>query len=158
MTTTKIQSTTKAFGHNVYKDHFGNQKFPIHPISPGEGAYASSIKLKTKDMEVEVDITLYFYTDSAITSNDISLEYVHDSSKTVKSNLYVKINKAQNPTPTDVTLWKLTANTSDSLLNFTEGESIELYCQNPQYADDQTNGPTTSRGTKVSVKSGTGEI
>ena len=149
MVKTTIESTSKVFGTNKFKGNFGSRQFPMHPISPEEGAYASSITLI--ETGKKVDIALYFYTDSAIIASDISLYYEGN-------HLYVSIDKAQNPTPTNVTLWKLTANISNTPSIFTDGESIELYCKNPAYAIGDTDGPTTSRGTKVSVKSGTGEV
>ena len=141
-----IPSTATVFGHNTYAGNFGNDTFPMHPIAPGQGTYSSSIKM----LGNQVNITLYFYTDSAIEANNISL-YAEGA------NLYVDISKAQNPTPTDVTLWELTGNISDTQLGFTLDEKIELYCQNPVFGDGMTDGPTTSRGTKVTVKSGAGD-
>ncbi|MFY7671335.1 hypothetical protein ACOSP6_09660 [Tenacibaculum sp. MEBiC06402] len=143
-----IPSTATVFGQNTYAGNFGNDTFPIHPIAPNQGDYYSTIKLNDENV---VSITLYFYTDSVITAEDISL-YAEGA------NLYVDLNKAQNPTPTDVTLWKLTGSISDTQLGFTLAEKIELYCQNPVFGDGMTDDPKTSRGTKVAVKSGTGEF
>lgn len=145
---TKIEGTVEAIRDEVYKGDFRGKTFPIRPIGTNQGEYCSTIGLNDEN---EVGIKLYFYTDSTISKSEISL-YADGP------NLYVDIDKAQKPTPTGVKLWKLTANVSNSKLNYADKESIELYCRNPKYTDDQTNGLRTSRGTKVSVKSGTGEI
>lgn len=141
-----IPSTTTIIGSNTFAGNFGDKTFPMHPIGPTQGEYYSTIGLNDEN---EIGITLYFYTDSIIAASNISL-YADGP------NLYVDINKAQNPTPLKVTLWKLTGSISDTELGFTLDEEIELYCQNPTYGDGMTNDPKTSRGTKVAVKSGTG--
>lgn len=141
-----IPSNTVEFGSNTFAGNFGDKTFPMSPITPGQGAYSSSIEIEGN----QVNITLYFYTDSAITANEISL-YADGA------NLYVDISKAQNPTPTNVTLWKTTASISDTNLGFYNDEGIELYCQNPVFGDGMTDDPKTSRGTKITVKEGTGE-
>jgi hypothetical protein len=142
-----IPSNTEDFGSNTFAGNFGDKTFPMSPITPGQGAYSSSIKM----LGDQVNITLYFYTDSAIAADDISL-YAEGA------NLYVDISKAQNPTPIKVKLWKTTASISDTNLGFYINEDIELYCQNPLFGDGMTDDPKTSRGTKVAVKSGTDEF
>ncbi len=119
---------------------------PFAPIGNDGEEYYSTISLKSN----KVNVTIYVYINSNVKKEDISLGYEGQ-------DLYV-VCDALAAEPTNVKLWQITAKFNNTL-NITGDESIKIYCQDTNDVGlGDTDDPKTSRGTKITVKSGTGEI
>ena len=67
----KISCVVSKFGENIYKGNFGGEPFPVPPIPQDRSEYFSEILYGNN-----IKITLYFYTDSSISKEDISLYFL----------------------------------------------------------------------------------
>lgn len=149
MAVTKFQSTD--YTVNYWSAEIPNPNpnlgsTPFAPIGNDDQEYYSTVNLNNN----KISATIYVYINSDVSKEDISLGYEGH-------NLYV-VCDADASQPTNVKLWQITA-TFPNTLGITGNESIKIYCQDTNGGGlGDTDGPTTSRGTKVSVKSGTGEI